>query len=28
MEHKGWWIGMAITVAVVWTGMNYLIPWM
>jgi len=28
MEHKGWWIGMAIAVAVVWTGINYLIPWM
>jgi len=27
MEHKGWWVGMAIAVAVVWTGINYLLPW-
>jgi len=27
MEHKGWWVGMAIAVAAVWTGINYLLPW-
>jgi len=27
MDHKGWWVGMAIAVAVVWTGINYLLPW-
>jgi len=27
MEHKGWWIAMAIAVALVWTGVNYLLPW-
>jgi len=24
---KGWFIGMAITVVVVWIGVNYLLPW-
>jgi|TARA_Y100000294_G_C8281434_1_gene226978 hypothetical protein len=24
---KGWYIGMAITVALVYTGFVYLIPW-
>jgi hypothetical protein len=27
MQHKGWYIGMAITIAVVWWGVNYLFPW-
>jgi len=26
MEHKGWWIGMAIAVAAVWIGVNNLFP--
>jgi len=26
MEGKGWFIAMAITVAVVWAGVNYLFP--
>jgi len=24
---KGWWIAMAITVALVYTGFVYLVPW-
>jgi len=24
---KGWWVAMAITVALVYTGFVYLIPW-
>jgi len=24
---KGWWIAMAVTVALVYTGVNYLFPW-
>jgi len=27
MNGKGWFIAMAITVAVVWWGVNYLFPW-
>ncbi len=26
MKGKGWFIAMAITVALVWTGVNYLFP--
>jgi hypothetical protein len=26
MQGKGWFIAMAITVAIVWIGTNYLIP--
>jgi len=26
MKGKGWFIAMAITVAIVWTGVNYLFP--
>jgi len=27
MKGKGWFVGMAIAVAIVWVGVNYLIPW-
>ena len=27
MQGKGWFIAMAITIAVVWWGVNYLFPW-
>jgi len=27
MKGKGWFIGMAVAVAVVWVGVNYLLPW-
>jgi hypothetical protein len=27
MKGKGWFIGMAITVALVYTGFVYLVPW-
>jgi len=27
MQGKGWFIAMAITVAIVWWGVNYLFPW-
>jgi len=27
MNGKGWWIAMAITVALVYTGFVYLVPW-
>jgi len=26
MKGKGWFIAMAITIALVWTGVNYLFP--
>jgi len=26
MKGKGWFIAMAITVALVWAGVNYLLP--
>jgi len=26
MQGKGWFIAMAITVAIVWVGVNYLFP--
>jgi len=26
MKGKGWFIAMAITVAIVWVGVNYLFP--
>jgi|GEM_PF-3503878 hypothetical protein len=26
-DGKGWWIAMAITVALVYTGFVYLVPW-
>jgi len=26
MKGKGWFIGMAITIAIVWIGTNYLFP--
>jgi len=22
-----WWVGMGISIAVVWVGVNYLLPW-
>jgi len=27
MKGKGWFVGMAITVALVYTGFVYLVPW-
>jgi hypothetical protein len=27
MNGKGWFIAMAITIALVWWGANYLFPW-
>jgi len=27
MKGKGWFIGMAITVVLVYTGFVYLVPW-
>jgi len=27
MNGKGWYIAMVITVAIVWAGVNYLMPW-
>jgi len=27
MKGKGWFIGMAITIALVYTGFVYLVPW-
>lgn len=27
MQGKGWFIAMAIAVAIVWAGVNYLLPW-
>jgi len=27
MNGKGWWVAMAITVALVYTGFVHLIPW-
>jgi len=27
MNGKGWWVAMAITVALVYTGFVYLVPW-
>jgi len=27
MKGKGWWVAMAITVALVYTGFVYLVPW-
>jgi len=27
MKGRGWFIGMAITVALVYTGFVYLVPW-
>jgi hypothetical protein len=27
MQGKGWFLAMAITIAVVWWGVNYIFPW-
>jgi len=24
---RKWWIAMGLTIAVVWVGVNYLLPW-